>query len=151
MSEFWNCEVKETTANGGNYHPPDFPKHYPSDTDIIIGICYQGNYPKHLETPDEAYQRSLNAKYYLWININPKHWGLIGDEGSPLDFLIFLSKKQGQNFRISWPRPFENYPKFNRSECYQIYPYRELIRRNFEPRAYITDRDVIIHKTYLRK
>lgn len=142
-SDFWYYEFKETTCYCGDFHPPTFTPNYPHETDYIFGICYWEPFPDRLINDEEAYQRAINAKYYLWIN---RHWNLIGKNGDPLDFLKFIVSKLNSKFRISWPNPFENHPKFHRSDCYQIYPWRELIRRHFEPRAYVADRDLIISK-----
>ena len=91
MSDFWNYEVKETFGFDGQYVRPSYPNTIPEGTDFVVGICYKDAFPDHLITVDEAYQRALDAKYYL-LTIDPiNHWDLIGKSGSPLDFLKVYS------------------------------------------------------------
>lgn len=146
-SEFLNFEVKETACYiYGIYSPPKFKNL--NGTDHYLGVCYREWFNKNME-PDEVYKFAVEAKYYIY---NKPTWMELGDNGSPLDFLIFLSKlREGDNFEYSWPQPFENYWKFNRHDIYQVLPWRELLRRHFDQRAWIADRDLIIHKTYLRR
>lgn len=150
MSQFWNYEIKETAAHGGDFHAPECPQSYPHETDAVIGICYRNELPGKEISPDDAYLEAIQAKYYLWHGIDNR-WELINNEGNPDDFLHYLASRNDTKFRISWPEPFENHPHFNNVSKYKVLSWRELIRRNFDSRAFVSDRDLLIHKWWLGK
>jgi hypothetical protein len=158
MSDFWNFEIKETCAdlepvneNGDiklerKFHPPNFK--FTGETDYYVGICYKDGMPKSNMTTDEVYQLAVDAKYYLWDQ-GGKSFHEIGEKGGPKDFLEFLSRLytiRTRQFDFSWPDPFDNYFRFNRTDLYQVHPWRELIRRHFDQGAIVLDRDLMIHK-----
>ncbi len=144
MQEYFNIELKETF----NGRMPGAPRNYPLDSNLLIGISYQGDSPKTLIMPDIAYGIAIEATYHRWFN----EWIHLGNAEELLKCIVQVSAKDGyKDWAYSWPEPFPNHYTFNCPESYQINPVRELLRRHFDQKSYMSDRDIIIETTYRRE
>jgi hypothetical protein len=138
---FITYEIKETYEIN-KPKPPEIPRTYPWDTDYVFGVCYLGGLPLSRLKRDEAYQRALDATYYM-LDKRAKKWVEIGDAEAFVNWIA-----SADSFDLSWPDEYPNCRKFARDDIYDVYPYRELVRRHIDQYAYVTDRDMMILPGY---
>lgn len=138
---FITYEIKETYGII-KPKPPGIPRVFPWDTHYIFGVCYLDELPLSRLKSDEAYQKALNATYYGY-NRKRKLWNEGKDAEAFIHWIAAID-----NFDVSWPEPYPNCRTFGREDIYDVLPYRELLRRHLDQKAYVADRDMMILPGY---
>jgi hypothetical protein len=133
---YWTFEFKETEGELSWF------VRAPGGTDFIVGVWYPVARPAVLLTPDAAYDLAKTGRYSYNPNPNePDEWRQIGDW---MDFIRWMGEKLDRPISLPEPFPDELRPHFKDWERTQVLPWRELIRRHFDPASYVTDVDMQI-------
>lgn len=127
-------EIKESFYTGAALAKP---RHFPWDSDYMFGIRYSASLPSTRMDANVAYSLAIQAHYYEWC-WEDKEWESIGGPG---EFLCRLAEIGCCEF--SWPDPYPNCRSFKQAEYYDVYPWRELMRRHLHQKLYLSDRDLI--------